>query len=299
MVKTRIYPHNMADTESVLFSAWWVQIGNTRSILEKTLRGWDYASSLTVGLDAKVNPMLLLESTGLPSIANTALLVMADCPAAQIRVAAKHLLPVKEDTFTEEVTLELPAGILAERVRLSAHLILAEPPANELFRVASTRGARLLSSPTQDLVLEDYASRFPVEPVSFTESDLSYAPWMIHFSPFDTLGDSFVGSVRLLVNEEHPLGMRLLDPEAALSVAPLAKSYVLRQIVAEFASRHMDDELSEGDFDEGSIGAVASAMCEFFLRASLESAISLYRDDPVQFEMLIEKELRPHEGLLT
>ncbi|HET9896506.1 MAG TPA: hypothetical protein VFQ44_16385 [Streptosporangiaceae bacterium] len=237
----------------------------------------------------------LLASTGLDSLDDLEILAMADCPSAQRRFVATKSLRDFQRGSTVDVTVQLPPGQVANAVRLSAHLVLARSTPKRGYRVAFLRGSRIDSSEPFTLRLEGDSGRFPTEPVKFSELGLGNAPWTV-LTTYDELSDGFLGSVRLLVNTEHPVGKLVLDPKAASRVNGLLHADVMRLLIANVAA-HGEDA---GDFSsyEGSVGQVLETMCQGFLSMSLRTAAHLYKDDPMRFDLILHDHLDPLAGVM-
>jgi hypothetical protein len=296
MPRTRLYPHQTADLNCVTFGDWWIERNGVRDVLPDSLQGWDYASEEVIGTSVSIDEKVLLASTGMSSLDDLELLLVADCAAAQRRVVARNSLTgygiVKDAAFE----LPLPSGVLASSVRLTTHLVLARDLSETPPRVASVRGARLISSKPRTLVLEGEASRFPTEPVAFSDIGLPDSPWTLHMN-FEDLNASFMGAVRLLVNTENRIGRMLLESSTASSISPIAMADILRLLVATVGN-HRDD-VTSGDFEEGSIGEVVDSMCNFFLRQGLAASTELYQREPVHFELLLHERMKPFDKVFA
>jgi hypothetical protein len=291
-VKLRLYPHRTADPSSVIFGDWWIERSRTRAHLPDLLTGWDYASEELIGTSLTLDIDSLLASTGHSSLDDLEVRLLADCAPAQRRVVARHPLTGFTSVRDSAFSLTLPAGQLAGAVKLSAQLVVARDLDGSPPRVASVRGARLISSKTRTVALEGDASRFPTEPVSFSELRIPNAPWTLH-TCFTDLDTSFMGGVRLLVNTEHPVGQMLLDSSTADRVSGLAMADVIRLMVATLADTAHVDEIGDGDFEEGTVGHVVDSMCSFFMGHGLVPAIQLYLKEPVHFDRLLHERVRP------
>ena len=296
MAAIRFLPHRTADPRSVLWHPWWTEHDGNRTKLSGLLAGWDYASRTIVGISVDLDEEALLASTGLDSMDELEILAMADCPLAQQRFVATKPLRVHQRGSTEDVSVELPPGKVAGAVRLSAHLVLVRTTRKREYRVAFLRGSRIDSSEPFTLRLEGDSGRFPTEPVRFSELGLGNAPWTV-LTAYDELSDGFLGGVRLLINLEHPVGQLALDPKAASRVSGLLHADVMRLLTANVAVR--GEGTDESSYEEGSVGQVLETMCQNFLGMSLRTAVRLYSDDPVRFELVMHDHLNPLAGLIT
>lgn len=292
MGKVRLYPHRTADPATVTFGDWWIERAATRAPLPSILPGWDYARDELIGTSLTIDHDALLASTGHTSLSDLEVLLLADCASAQRRVVARHPLAAYRAVQDEAFALALPAGQLAGSIKLTAHLVVARDLSISAPRVASARGARLLSSKPRTVALEGEASRFPTEPAAFSELRLPSAPWTLQ-TTFQDLDSSFMGAVRLLVNTEHPVGQMLLDSTTVDRVSGLAMADVIRLMVATLAD--YEEQIRGGDFEEGSVGHVVDSMCALFLGYGLTPAVQLYENEPVHFDRLLQERVKPLE----
>ena len=280
MSGTRILPYRSLAVDS-LRPAWWYERAGTRQPLPDLLPGWDYAQEELLGATLEVVRSEIEDGTGLTSLESVALVLIVDCPSLLRRFAAEQRLG-NADEQQVELTIAVPPGEAANKLELTAHLVLVDDLAvapGRAFRKAS----RLGSSQTRRLILEGEASRFPTEAISFSSIGLERAPWTVRVT-MDGLNDSFMGAVRLLVNEDHELGQGLLEPAVDPNLANRLKFDVMRTLIAEAA--RWDAESFSG-FEEDSVGAVLTSMCELFFARSLVEAAKLYSEEPAKFDRML------------
>lgn len=287
MAKLRILPHRSASEHSVTWGSWWYALGSEeRHDLEDLVTGWDYATPLRFGTHFSINIAELMSSTGLdPSSVDV--VIMADCSAVQQRFVSRTAIT---DAITggREGVISLSPGTVAQEVKLSAHLVLGRAPLNAGPRVATEVGARLGSSPTVRAILEGDASRFPTEIMRFSETNYGNAPWTLT-AYFDDLNDSFMGTVRLLVNSEHPLGNEVIQSSSPSIAASLMRLEVTRALIGEI--EHRDFHTLSAQWEEGSVGAIIDTLCQFHLGLGMAKAVHYYADDPVGFDRLLHSRL--------
>lgn len=283
MAKLRILPHRSASEHSVSWGNWWYSLASEdRHDLEDLVTGWDYATPLRFGTHFSINTAELMSSTGLdPSSIDV--VVMADCSSVQQRFVSRTAI-----TNEREGVIFLPPGAVAQEVKLSAHLVLGRAPLNPGPRVATEIGARLGSSPTVRAILEGDASRFPTEILRFSETNYGNSPWTLT-TYFDDLNDSFMGTIRLLVNSEHPLGNEVIQSSSPSVAASLMRLEVTRGLIGEIARRNF--HTLSAQWEEGSVGAVVDALCRFHLGLGMAKAAHYYADDPVGFDRLLHSRL--------
>jgi len=295
MTKLRLFPHRIADPNSIELGSWWIERDGARPDLTSPLKGWDYAREETVGLTIKkLDQERFLKSTGLQDISDVELVLLADCKDSQSRIASSHNLD-SASLHDTGFSLPLPRGTLAGSVSLRAIFRLARHLPKKADRSPHVRGARLFASDLTTIVLEGDGSRFPTEPVAFSALHLPDAPWTLHING-DSLDSSFMGAVRLLVNTEHPAGRMLLNSATADKISPWAMADVIRLLVAYLADQSA--QINSEDFHEGSVVQVVDKMCSFFLGSGLPAAIQLYRHDPLHFDLMIHDRVDPLRGLL-
>lgn len=281
----RILPYLTADESAVTWESWWFERAGTRLPLPKYLPAWDYASDLAVGLTATINSDLVLASTGLETLDQLALVLVGDCKASQRRFTSSvRLFPGCE---VVDVGLTVPPGQVADSMDLCATLVLAEDVEPAVDRVQRA-GSRLASSPSHSLILEGDASRFPTEPISFSAAGYEAAPWTIS-STAESLEDSLMGSVRLLINEDHPWGQQLLA-DASADVSKQLHVDVFRSLVIICADL---GEHPTADLEEDSLGGVVDYMCQLYLRRGLDEAVKVIREEPLRFDRLVYSAVTP------
>lgn len=280
MSSIRLLPYRSIAEGDVLWDSWWFERDGIRQPLPTHLPGWDYASSETIGITADITGQSVIQSTGLNALDSLQLVLIADCPALGRRFLSVEQL---SDELTQrlELAVVIPPGEAASKLELSVHLVLRERVA-PTPRVASRVGARVGSSPRRTVFLEGESSRFPTDAVTFSDIGLENAPWTLSTSFLD-LHDSFMGSVRLLVNDAHPLGQAVLSPEHDELAAGRLKIDVFRMLISVVTDHAL---ATTETYDDDSVGAVVANMCDLYLRRSLLEVAALHRDEPLKFERL-------------
>jgi hypothetical protein len=283
---TRLFPYATIGDAAVIWDAWWLEIAGERVPLPKYAPGWDYASHLVVGLTATIDEETALLSTGLDHLEELAIVLVADCKASQRRFITTEVLMTGINSV--ELRREIPPGEVADSLSLSAALVLArdlEPVPDRAHRA----GSRLGSSSSYTLILEGEASRFPTETVSFAAAGYEAAPWTIASSA-ESLEDSLMGSVRLLINEDHPWGQRLLEDADTPELSKQLQADVFRGLVTLCAE--LSDEVVV-DLEEDSLGGVADYMCQLYLRRGLSEAMKVLHEEPRRFDRLVYAAVTP------
>lgn len=275
----RILPYRTADESVLISETWWYESSGTRIPLPKYLPGWDYATELVAGLTATIDADLLQSSTAVEDLGSLALVIVCDCKASQRRFTS--LSRLYQGCQVVDIALSVPAGELADVIDLSATLILAEDiePVPDRVRRA---GSRLATSSTITVVLEGDASRFPTEPLSFSAAGYEAAPWTVS-STAESLDDSLMGSVRLLINEDHSWGQQLLD-DAGSPISSQLRVDVFRSLVSICADLTAD---AGSSFEDDSLGGVSEYMSQLYLRRSLAETVRMAKEEPLRFDRLV------------
>lgn len=281
MSKARFLPYRTVGELGISWGGWWLERDGVREPLPDLLPGWDYASTDTIGLSIELSGQDILDATGHDSIGLFELVAVVDCPSMLRRFVAKHRLTA--DQYQQvELRVSLPAGSVAQKIVVSSFMLLADD-VEAAARAASRRGSRLAFGPNRTVLLEGDASRFPTEAVSFSALRFEDAPWTVS-AVFDGLSDSFMGSVRLLVNEDHELGRAVLAQPVDPQLENRLKLEVLRSLVAVVSIQGLGDD---DEYPPDSIGEVVDSMSKLFLNRSLSEAVQLYERNPLKFDRIL------------
>lgn len=281
MSRARLLPYRTLEDHDVAWSGWWYERREVREPLPDLMPGWDYWVSDRIGLNVKIDAATVREKTGLSDISSLEVVALADCPSTLKRFVRRVRLEAEESQDIE-VWIDIPAGEAAQRLDVGAFILLAD----DLQMTPGTAyraGSRLAVGPSRRVLLEGDASRFPTEAVSFASFNWAEVPWTLNVVFFD-LSDSFMGSVRLLVNEDHPLGRAVLSSEVDTVTDSRLKLEVLRTLVGVVAAQ---EGVENDDYPPESIGEVVGSMCQVFLNRSLAEAVQTYKREPVKFDRLL------------
>lgn len=290
----RVFPHRTASAEDAIW-AWWMDKGDGKVECPSLVVGWDYSMSLRFGVEVSVALDRVLESTGLRSVDDLSIVAVVDCKGTASRFVGTGRLAVVGDEARAVAEVEIPAGSVAQAVQLSSCVVRSSTSHGLAPRVASSKGARLLNADSMTVLLEGDSGRFPTEPVAFSREGLGNAPWTLMLS-YENLTDSFMGSVRLLINTEHPVGKAVLDPEQAPRFTGLMRADLLRGLVARLWQDGAGRD--ECDLEEDSVAGVVSDLCQSMLGYSLAEAGALFSRDPIEFELRLQRGLDPYRKLV-
>lgn len=288
--RLRLQPHRTASGESITWGPWWVRVNGERQPLSSRLPGWDYVTPVSFESRVVVDVPRVLQETGLSAAARLKLVALIDCPATLRRsTVVKDLDDARGEV---ELVLQSPLepGEFATSIDLSRHLVLQEQGGSPDADAPSRCGARLAESDTKRVALEGEGARFPIEAVPFSRVGMEPAAWVVDLT-YEDLNDSFMGSVRLVVNTEHPAGQAALrsEDEVAGLVQSVLRIDVTRQLLTSIADdRSFDPSSDLSSFEDDSIGAVMSSTCDLFLRRGLGSVVQMIRTDRQEFEAILQ-----------
>lgn len=249
-----------------------------------SIEDWSYDTPLGISRKIEVNlPELLreldLESTG----ASLELMHILHVGTLGKRMVL-HREVFEEDAEIQQKSIDiaLDGHSLCERITLSSSIILR----GELFGVAawvpSRQGAIVWKDDT-DINLEGYGSRFPMRAIPFSEAGRinSASPWHLEWSAA-LLHYSFNSAVTLLLNSDRKDFLEKVRAEDKVVMEQMV-SGVMSEICAKVIC---SDEFlqGEGEFPEGSLGAVARSWIENALPSlSLHEARAQYEMFPSEF----------------
>lgn len=292
MANVKVLPHRIADPAAVDWGTWWLRVNGDRRPSEQLLDGWDYSTPLTFEVQASIDAVDFLESTGLDELADCEIVALVECPTTGYRFEARRSLADLANAADKLLVVEPPLGTLAVKVLLSQFIVLSRSITPSADDVAWQRGARLASGPSRSVTLEGSAARFPTEAVAFSTLRFPEALWSLQSSWLDA-EDAFTASIRLFVNTEHPRAEALLDtahPEHGLVHSALELDIVRQLLVRAQADREQFRD-SQRPWPEGSTGAALENLTDLFFGTAVYEMLTLQRTDPETFERMLQARL--------
>lgn len=284
----RLHPHRLASDSALEWGPWWARDEAGERELGRMLEKWDYAASVTVGCQCLVDVERVCQDTGLPETARVLLVLHVDCPPTGARFLGAEELSLQRQQVLIGLSVDLPPGQYSGHLKLNRSLVLADNCDGPSGAAASRLGSRLWEGPSRRLDLEGDGGRFPVEPIKFTATNVEGAAWRLDLT-FDTLDDSFLGAVRLLVNTEHPAGRTALNDisrEGDL-IRSVMRADIIRQLFQSI-SRDGREQLEPAIAREDSLAAVADHISELYLGRDIKAGLELMRSDPVHFDAILQ-----------
>jgi len=284
MSTIRIQPHKTLTPRAWNVGDWETIINDKVESSKGYIGEFDYSLAFGVGYAVKVN---IEQLEAIASVHSVCAWALADCAAGGVRLSAcEHLSPDGE----ARVEISIPAGIVAGELEVTRglaympHAKSSESTAMDRFKL----GSRLLEDAAQKIRLEGGWSRFPVEAGSFSELGYEDAAWTVRVS-FEEPDDPFLGSVRLMVNRDHPAGRAVIDPDdsdvAELSLSAL-RTDIFRQLFLQLAT---DGRFTEQrSFEAESVGAVVAGMAENTLKNDLPTILGYAKNSPEILDRIIQ-----------
>ena len=294
MSKVRLHPHLVSRAERVSVEPWFRRAGSDIQLLNSEVTDWTVGGDLHLVCEANVDVEGVLADTGLHTDAVLGVFALLDCRASHLRRSAT--LPISLGNGHALLELRIESGQLCDQFDLSRGLVVVEPGSGSAPRAATTPGARLVECDAIRVALGDGRPKFPVETVDFRSLRLPSAAWIITVDAESPI-DSFLGSVRLLLNVNHKSVQALTDGEPAEQqlIKSALRADTIRQL---FASACQDPRFREGPFPEESLGSVMDAIATKELSMPLASALQLLASDPNQFDAELQARLRYLGGVV-
>lgn len=289
MARARVLPHREISSGSVVWGDWWARINGQRILAAKRVNSWDYSTPLSFELQPSVDADEALATSGLTALDEIDLVLLAECPSTGHRFTATRNLRTLSETG-EVLSLDLPPDRVARFVVLTASLVLTREGRAGRDDIAWKRGARLAQSSRTTVWLEGDAPRFPTEAVSFAALGLEAALWDLDTS-FTDLDESFLSTVRLLVNTGHPAHEMLLDeahPGFSNSHSVLEIDLTRRLILRVANDDGLRADLERHSWQEGSVREVLEGISDVVLGSDLRAVTELARQNPRALERKLQ-----------
>jgi len=286
------YPFRRAAGGRVALLDWGVRPATRDDLIPD----WDPGSNVGLSVRARVDMAGVIEDTCLGPDAPLALTLTWSCTATH---SSGVLRSERLDAAVASVDVNLwgeIAGVdLAQAVTVSVTLHLSET----IARAGRPLAPRLVGSglwrESKTFVLEGEGARFPMETRAFASTMLfpAGAAWFLDWSA-DVPTDTFLGSVRLFLNSDHPAVEQLLAGSGAPEVAgveSLLRFDIARQLIV--GALNSAAFLDEADFEAGSVGHhLRGLLAQTFPGRTATGLAQEMRQRPGHFESLLQDRLR-------
>lgn len=246
---------------------------------------WDYTTPLHLRSEVVVDLVNafrlcgLDDATGAPRLGVVA---TAACRDTLWRSAST----VEVDQTRVAVQLDIPPGVVARSVRLTRRLVVIDPGGGR-DPLAPGRGHVVDGFDDGTTVaLEGDGGRFPTQAMSFGEVGMpADAPWHLSLT-YEDPGDSFAGSVQLLLNTDHPDIRTMIDPASDPVESEALRGLLSADIARQLVMRAIADERMGPavEWGEESVGASLEALCARTDRRDVRGCRSAHQSDAGRFE---------------
>lgn len=182
-------------------------------------------------------------------------------------------------------TVILKGSAVAEQLELRATVTAP-------FGASPWLNRRIIASrPVEKINLDSHLVGFPTSAVSFKANNLTASPWVVRVNAV-SLSDPCANSIRLLLNEDYPRVVELIEGRARPYVEEALQASIVRSLLTtvqrlsafEGGISQLPDVIAE--FPD-SIAAAAEKSCRDYLKKSLPAVLSLLEREPETVEHLI------------
>jgi hypothetical protein len=267
---------------------WTVAVGGDLIDAPERLEHWDFFTPLRITRRLELDLPGVLEDCGLDDSAVVGAIIQWHSSSTNLRGTSDVTLVDGPDLV---ISLDLPGEVLGGTLRLESRVILVTP--SNSVGLAPRRAGSVLWSDGTLVVLEGQSARFPIQIVDFERAGIPGGPsaaWYLHWSPND-LEAPTLGSLRLLLNREHPMIGRLVR-EGASAPELIAVQSALRH---DIARQLIDSALANPDFDRefdfgpGALGTALQGLLDSsFGPEGLDSIRGLRQTSPQDFEVRLQ-----------
>lgn len=182
-------------------------------------------------------------------------------------------------------TVTLRGAVVAEQLELRATVTAP-------FGDSSWLNRRIVAArQVEKINLDSHLVGFPTSAVSFKANNLAAAPWVVRVNAV-SLSDPCANSVRLLLNEDYPRVVELIEGRARPYVEEALQTTIIRSLL-NTAQRLSANEGGSSDVSDviaefpDSIAAAAEKSCRDYLNKSLPAVLSLLNREPETIDHLI------------
>lgn len=278
MSTVRISPFPRFDSR-VEWSPTSVSVDGRPVDVDELADHWDADSDVSFEVTATMSKELhkKFESAGVR------LVLTGGCVATGASVTAESSFTRGSTRSSATAAIAIPGHDLADRVDIRASVIAPHMDSPWLSR-------RVIAERKSERVgLDSSMSGFPTVSISFEENGMIDAPWHIRVSA-TSLVDPFAHSVQLILNEDYPRVVALIEGRAEPYVESALERAILRTLIQTAVRLAAQDSPSDS-LDSiaaehpDSIVAAAAKACSDYLQRDLSSVVSMSRNHPEDVEM--------------
>lgn len=280
------FSHLRADGASISLSRWEVTAADATLVDPEHVPDWDPEIDLHVVVHLEVDLEAVRSSSGMRDDGSIGALLRWHASGSGLR-GASGTFGLRDGH--NEVRLDLSGPDLGGILQVDA-LVMLTVPSSAPGPLTARRIGSLLWEGTREVRLEGSGGRFPTTPLSFEQAGVVKglkAAWLLHFDSSD-LYDSGPGSVRLLLNTDHPRVQKLMETPDSFPVEnEVLRLDITRQMLVR-ALHHEDLDL-EDDYPSESLGGLLSgAVRRVFPHNTLAEVRALRANHPGEFEAHVQ-----------
>lgn len=280
MSSVRLFPYPRID-DAVEWSRTSIMTNGQPVALDELADRWDADSSLKFTVTAAVPNSRIVSLDGGRPVLNLSI----GCKETGESAYATAQFSKDSSKSYATATVTADGSAVAEQLELRATLTM--PFGDSLW----LRRRIIASRRVEKINLDSQLVGFPTSAVSFKANNLAAAPWAIRVNAV-SLSDSCANSVRLLLNEDYPRVVELIEGRARPYVETALQATIIRTLLtavrrlAEESGGKADVADAVAEFPD-SIASAAEKSCRDFLDLSLPAALSLLNREPETIDHLI------------
>ncbi|MEU8414882.1 hypothetical protein [Amycolatopsis japonica] len=252
----RAFPYRTPPEDVVKAEEWTLRIDDGQIDLPESLPDWDYQMQLDLRRTVRIDLDLLQSSTGLPTTASLALVVVWAATGSSLRAPATRVPLTGTGIRSLDLAIDLDGRNLGGLLTLDTILVLADF-CSDGTPAAPRRAGSVLWSDRHEVRLQGDAPQFPIAIVDFAKTSFpEEAAW--HVQVVGNLETATMGALLLLVNEKNAVAVKAFQNAAA--PRPIDR-VILSAVYADVARTMIEHALlspdfdHEVDFDDESLGA--------------------------------------------
>ncbi len=287
-----------APESAVAAEPWRVLRGGTEEDLGEDYASFDPAAMLELRRGLVFDPAEVAAACGLEGLDQVAAVGLWAARLTGLKGASSPVVVTSPGAQTVDLRLSLPCGDIGGALVLRTVLMLAAHRGQPKALVARVPGSVLWEEPQRHVVdLEGTGTRFPTETRRFGVGNgfPSRAAWFLDWDR-DDLSLPVLGSVRLYLNEAHPLMAGLAagaaDAETARIRETLKFDLARELVTGALANREFLDD--PGAFEAGTVGATIRRLCTrvLFPYSSLDELAVRAKRSPSRFAAELQAALQ-------
>lgn len=291
MSSTIAFPYRIVNDETVALEDWkyWDDEGLPKSA-SNGIPGWDYDAPIVLTTSVSLNPMELVELSGMSGLgAEVSLMVSVSTGPSKHRwIEYRTDIPM-EDSWEQGIRMELNSASMAEQLILQTDIILANDLSSTESFVARHAGSRLFSNRTV-IQLEGSLDRFPMDMLTFGTSlrflGAPSALWYLDWDP-SRPDSQFLGTVLLYINSDHEDIARLVQA-ADPAILSTLKCDVIRAM-CQALLRNEEFVSQYAEYESGTVGGQVRDWLVFaFDDQGPKTLKSQLNSDPSRFEARLQ-----------